>query len=133
MLNKLNEVLNMFSPFKGLGGAQSAWKGMEQISYGAHNSLLQGSTLSYGAASAWGAGAGAVYGGIDGALSYDGSFLGGAVHGAMVGGVAGAAFRGASGIYATGAGQGALKGSGAFPSSMTPTKFAWKNFADGWS
>lgn len=114
----------MFNPMKNVQ-VGSAWKAADKISAGAHNTLLQGAAMSYGASSAWGAGVGAAYGGIEGAMSYDGSFVGGAVHGAMVGGVAGAAFRGASGVYTHGA--------GAKAGVADSQAFAWKNFSNGWS
>lgn len=92
---------------------------------GAHNTMIQGAAMSYGSATAWGAGIGATYGGIDGALSYDGSFLGGAVHGGMVGAAGGALFKGGAGMYTTGAGAKA----GAYDGGT----FAWKNISNGWS
>ena len=88
----------MFNPMQGIG--KSAWSslgGKDTASLGVHNSLLQMSGMSYGSATAWGAGLGGAYGGIEGGLSYDGSFLGGAVHGAMVGAAGGAGARFASG------------------------------------
>lgn len=113
----------MFNPMKNVT-MNSAWKGADKIKAGAHNTMLHGAAMSYGSASAWGAGAGAAYGGVEGAMSYDGSFLSGAVHGAMVGGVAGAAFRGAAGVYTSGAGAKA---------GVTDNQlFAWKNFSNGW-
>ena len=115
----------MFNPIQGIEkSAWSALKGKSQISLGAHNSLLQMGQMSYGSATAWGAGVGATYGGIEGAMSYDGSFFGGAVHGAMVGAAGGAGGRFASGLYTTGSKGvvGDAKG-----------RFAWKHFGDGWT
>ena len=94
---------------------------------GAHNTMIQSAAASLGTHAAWGAGVGATYGGIEGAISYDGSFLGGAVHGAMVGGVGGAAFKGLTGLYTKGAGATAGQ---AYKQGET---FAWKNISNGWS
>ena len=115
----------MFNPMQGIG--KSAWSslgGKDTASLGVHNSLLQMSGMSYGSATAWGAGLGGAYGGIEGGLSYDGSFLGGAVHGAMVGAAGGAGARFASGLYAKGSGGAVGNANG---------RFTWKNFSDGWS
>ena len=113
----------MFNPIKGIESAWKAADGKTALSMASHNSLLQAGQMSFGSATAWGAGIGAAYGGIEGGLSYDGSFLGGAVHGAMVGAAGGAGARYASGLYAKGSG-GAVG---------TPGAFAWKNFSNGWS
>lgn len=99
-------------------------QGKDIASLGAHTMLREASNMGWGSATAWGAGGGAVYGGIEGALSYDGSFMSGAVHGAMVGAAGGAGFRAASGLYAKSAGGQVADING---------RFAWKNFADGWS
>lgn len=113
----------MINPFKGVESAWRSLDGKNALSLGAHNTIKQASQMSYGSASAWGAGIGAAYGGVEGALSYDGSFLGGAFHGGMVGAVGGVGLRGAAGLYNKGA-AGATTGN---------SRFAWKNFSDGWN
>ena len=113
----------MFNPMKNVNSAWTTLGGKDKASLGIHNSLLQMSSMSYGSATAWGAGIGGAYGGIEGALSYDGSFLGGAVHGAMVGAAGGAGGRFASGLYAKGSGGTIGDASG---------RFAWKHFSTGW-
>ena len=103
----------------------------QKVGLGIHNSLLQmgDSAFGYGSASAWGAGAGAVYGAIDGGLSYDGSILGGAFHGAMLGAAGGAGLKFASETYAKGAvgSNWATESGGAFRNAWSPTGSAFRN------
>lgn len=96
------------------------------FSNGAHNTMLQHAAMSYASSSAWGAGIGAAYGGLDGALSYDGSFFGGAIHGGMVGAAAGLGARGISGMYQKGSGLAA-------GTADTRGRFAWANIGKGWN
>lgn len=94
---------------------------LPSISTGANNFFMHGSSMSYGGASAWGAGIGAGLGGINGGMSYDGSAFSGAMNGAILGGIGGAAFRGASGSYA--------KGGGAFGQNLKMGAFSDGFFA----
>lgn len=96
-----------FSAFKGIEkGTVDALSSGQQMSLGLHNSLLQlGNVSSFSSPALYGAGAGAAYGALDGAFSYDGSVVGGAFHGAMLGGVGGTGLKFAANTY----GKGALK------------------------
>lgn len=122
----------MISPF-GRIETKSAFNGAK-VSMGLHDTLLQAGSVSLGGAAAWGAGVGATIGGVNGAMSYDGSFLGGAIHGGMVGAVGGMGTRFAANTYAKGAFNGAAGSvvNGAFPAQQG-AKFNWGNFATGWS
>lgn len=97
--------MSKFSAFKNVeSSVLEGLSGSEKLSLGIHNSLLQmGNVSSYTNASLAGAGAGAVYGALNGAFSYDGSILGGAFHGAMLGGVGGAGLKFGANTYAQGA------------------------------
>lgn len=94
-----------FSAFKGVEkGMVDSLSSGQQISLGLHNSLLQlGNVSSFSTPALYGAGAGAAYGALDGAFSYDGSVVGGAFHGAMLGGVGGAGLKFAANTYGKGA------------------------------
>lgn len=122
----------MINPF-GRIETKGAFSGAK-LSMGLHDTLLQTGSVGLGASAAWGAGIGATAGGINGAMSYDGSFLGGAVHGAMVGSIGGMGARFAANTYAKGAFHGATESvvNGVFPAQQGG-KFNWSNFSTGWS
>lgn len=123
--------MSMFSAFKGIekGVIDSVSSG-QKLSLGLHNSLLQaGNVSNYGNAALMGMGAGAAYGAVDGAFSYDGSILGGAFHGAILGGIGGAGLKFAGETYGKGAvnSKFASGNVGSFKSEWNTTNSAFKN------
>ena len=123
--------MSMFNAFKGIdkGFVEGLGSG-QKISLGVHNSLLQlGNSSGFSNSMMTGAGAGAIYGGVNGAFSYDGSILGGAFHGAMLGGVGGAGLKFAADTYARGAiGSGFASGAkGTFKNEWNTTGSAFKS------
>lgn len=105
-----------------------------KLSLGVHNSMLQLANVSgWTTPAMYGAGAGAAYGAIDGAFSYDGSIMGGAFHGAMLGAAGGTGLKFAADTYA----RGAVKGFKPFDdatSAFTTASGGGKNkFQDAWS
>lgn len=150
-----------FNAFRGSGLSDGFIKGMnsgEKLSLGAHNSMLQLANVSgWSTPAMYGAGAGAAYGALDGAFSYDGSILGGAFHGAMLGGVGATGLKFAANTYAKGAVNGfkpfeeagskfvsasggkdgakfanAWKGNTAGRDGEQLGAFQWGNFGAGW-
>lgn len=127
-----------FNAFRGVAIGDAGVKALDstgaKLSLGAHNSMLQlANVSSWTTPAMYGAGAGAAYGALDGAFSYDGSIMGGAFHGAMLGGVGGAGLKFAADTYAKGAVKGFKPFDEATSAFTTATGGGSKKFADAWS
>ena len=117
----------------GLGKLHSG----DAISAFSNNALVGVGSMGYGGAAMAGAGIGAVAGGINGGMSYDGTLMGGAFRGAAMGAGGGAAFRFAGGTYLKGmggAGGMGTKGREAYMNSGAPggPMFNMNHFSSGW-
>ena len=127
-----------FNAFRGVAIKDAGVKALDstgaKLSLGAHNSMLQLANVSgWSTPAMYGAGAGAAYGALNGAFSYDGSIMGGAFHGAMLGGVGGAGLKFAADTYAKGAVKGFKPFDEATSAFTTATGGGGKKFADAWS